>query len=82
MNGFQIAAANSMSAVPASTNWKIVGTGDFNTDGKTGLLWQNTATGAVGIWETNGFQIAAANNVATIPPSSHWQIAGTGELLR
>ena len=43
------------SAVVANpgANWKAVGTGDFNDDGHSDILLQNT-NGAVAIWEMNG----------------------------
>jgi len=28
----------------ADTNWKIVGTGDFNNDAKGDILWRNIST--------------------------------------
>jgi len=35
------------------TTWSIVGTGDFNGDGKWDILWRDTS-GNVAIWEMNG----------------------------
>ena len=31
--------------------WKAIGTGDFNHDGFSDILWQNTSTGKASIWE-------------------------------
>src|SRR5260370_301126 len=36
--------------VLAGPPWSIVGTGDFNSDGKDDLLWHNTATNETKIW--------------------------------
>ena len=30
--------------------WSIVGSNDFNSDGKTDVLWHNAATGETQIW--------------------------------
>ncbi len=35
-------------------NWKIVGIGDFNGDGKPDLIWQNQSTGKLYYWLMNG----------------------------
>ena len=35
-------------------SWKAIGTGDFNGDGISDILWQNTSTGQAAIWEMNG----------------------------
>ena len=34
--------------------WTAVGTGDFNGDGHSDILWQNATTGQASIWEMNG----------------------------
>ena len=36
----------------ADQNWKVVGTGDFNGDGKSDILWRNTSTGENAIWNS------------------------------
>lgn len=33
-----------------SSHWRAVGTGDFNRDGRTDLLWHNPTTGEVSAW--------------------------------
>ena len=49
--------ARACSAAPFVANpgpsWHAVGTGDFNGDGRSDILWQN-ADGEVAIWEMNG----------------------------
>ena len=66
------------SAVVASpgANWKTVGTGDFNDDGKSDILLQNTS-GAVAIWDMNGTSITDSAVVAN--PGANWKAVGTGD---
>jgi hypothetical protein len=35
-------------------NWKIVGRADFDRDRSPDLVWQNQATGQIGVWFMNG----------------------------
>jgi hypothetical protein len=46
---------------------------DFNGDGKSDIVWQNTITGQRLIWIMNGTTIAYAVNLPTVPTS--WSIA-------
>ena len=52
-------SARTRSASPAA-DWNIVGTGDFDGDGKGGILWR-TDCGALATWELNGTQIKSAD---------------------
>ena len=42
-------------------SWKAIGTGDFNDDGHSDILWQNT-NGQVAIWEMNGTNVIGGGN--------------------
>ena len=48
-------------------DWHILGTGDYNNDGKSDILWRNSS-GAVAIWEMNGISAIAAVVVANPGP--------------
>jgi len=43
----------------ADGNWKIVGVGDFNGDGKPDLVWQHT-NGLLSVWYMNGPNLVGA----------------------
>jgi len=71
-------AAYALTNVP--TAWQIAGTGDFNGDGDSDILWRNTSTGAMTDWlglANGGFQDNAANGYTIVP--SAWKIAGVGD---
>jgi hypothetical protein len=57
----------------ADQNWKIVGTGDYNGDGKVDIVWRNTSTGEVYVWYMNGYVRAGGSYLPTVPDQT-WQI--------
>jgi hypothetical protein len=63
-------------------DWKIVGTGDFNKDGKTDILWRNygggTQGGFNGIWYMNGDAVLDFGFPYRVL-DLNWQIAGAGD---
>ncbi len=64
-----------MPAVAIGTSWHIVGTGDFNGDGRDDILWRNT-DGSLTNWlgQANG---SHANNAsASTSVATSWHIAG------
>src|SRR5208282_1329720 len=79
MNGTSILnPTTSYDGTVSPSTWTIVGTGDFNGDGKSDILWRDTS-GDVAIWEMNGTTILnpTATYVATVPTT--WSIVGTGD---
>jgi hypothetical protein len=66
MDGAAIAAAGSPLTVP-DLNWRIVGIGDFDGDGKADVLWWHAGTGQVYVWLMNGLTIADSGSPATVP---------------
>src|SRR6202020_868570 len=55
-------------------SWKADGTGDFNGHGKSAILWQNTVSGQVSIWERDGTTKIGGGPVANRGTS--WQAIG------
>lgn len=65
----------------ADNSWQVVGTGDFNGDGITDILWRNTNSGLVTDWlgtPTGGFtdNLVIAGNASA---SNSWHIVGIGD---
>ncbi|AVH72198.1 cadherin-like domain-containing protein [Nostoc sp. 'Lobaria pulmonaria (5183) cyanobiont'] len=77
MNGFSLQSNNLITQV-ADQNWQIVGTADFNGDGKFDILWRNKVSGENTIWGLNGFSLQS-NNLITQVADQNWQIAGTAD---
>jgi hypothetical protein len=77
MNGASISDSTVVANVGANSSWVTKGVGDFNGDSKADILWDNTVTGDVGIWEMNGTSIASGAVVANASPS--WVIKGVGD---
>jgi hypothetical protein len=53
-----------------------LGTGDFNGDGRSDILWQNDS-GEAAIWEMNGTTVIGAASIGN--PGPDWHIMGTGD---
>ena len=74
MNGATIQAGSGLGNIP--TNWSIVGTGDFNADGNSDILWRDTAGDVMVQLIRNAtlLQQSVLGNVAT-----SWHVTETGD---
>jgi serralysin len=75
--GFVSNDANSWNGVP--TEWRIVGTGDFNGDGRDDVVWRRN-DGAFTQWLAQGNGSFTSNDAYawTVLPNS-WQVDGVGD---
>ena len=74
---FIINDANAFIGVP--TSWHIAGTGDFNGDGRSDILWRHQS-GTLSNWlgtATGGWIINDANAMSSVP--NEWLVAGIGD---
>jgi hypothetical protein len=65
--------------------WSIVGSRDFNGDGKTDLLWHHEKTGEAQIWYLDGYKFVGRATVVGENGSpafvkSPWSIVGTNDM--
>jgi hypothetical protein len=69
MNGAAVLSAGGLGNIP--TNWSIVQTGDYNSDGMSDLLWRDKL-GDTSMWFMNGTSIASTAGVGNIP--TNWTV--------
>ncbi len=63
----------------ADTNWHIRGVGDVDGDGHADIIWQNDATGGLGVWTLNGSEVLSQRALSTESvPDLRWHIVGPG----
>ena len=55
--------------------WTVVGSGDYNGDGRSDILWRNGSTGANTIWRSAN----AATRQAVGTVSTSWRVVGSGD---
>jgi FG-GAP-like repeat len=61
-------------------NWRIVGAGDFDGDGKADIAWRNEATGDNAIWLMDGrTSKAGGERLITRVAGTDWKIATIGD---
>ena len=81
MNGNAILSEVFLTTV-TDTTWQIGGTGDFNGDQKTDILWRNYGTGpyqgANVVWQMDGNAILAEAFLTAVTDTA-WEIGGTGD---
>ena len=63
--------------------WKMVGTGDFNLDGRADILWRHDNSGENVLWYMNGVNLVSGT--FTSPPTLtdvRWKMAGVADFNR
>ncbi|HMH19810.1 MAG TPA: FG-GAP-like repeat-containing protein, partial [Burkholderiales bacterium] len=73
MNGATLLSNSGVFATVSDPNWSIAGVGDLNGDGKSDILWHNSATGENAIWFMNGGSIASGASTNVVQGSG-WSI--------
>jgi hypothetical protein len=73
MNGTAIVGGGTVSANPGPS-WHAIGTGDFNGDGHSDILFQSTS-GQTAVWDMIGTSIVGGGAIAANPGPS-WRAVG------
>ena len=55
-------------------SWHVIGTGDFNGDHKTDILWRNDS-GTLAEWTMDGAQVLAGPQIGSIPDATWKTVA-------
>ncbi len=79
MNGKDFAGWDYLLPTVSDQTWTIVGTGDFNGDGKPDILWRNTTSGENVVWYMNGKDFAGWDYLLPTVSDQTWTIVGTGD---
>jgi hypothetical protein len=82
MSGTTLAEAVSLNPGRVSDpDWRIVGTGDLNGDGRPEIVWQHMANGSLGAWFMVGtaVQDAVALNPGSVA-STAWRIVAVADM--
>ena len=82
MDGTTISGNDSGMPGVAGADWAVKGVGDFNGDGKSDIVFQNTASdggGAVYIWAMNGASIAGDGTGYVASAGADWVVKGVGD---
>ncbi|MGH7973394.1 MAG: FG-GAP-like repeat-containing protein, partial [Limisphaerales bacterium] len=82
LTAWTISGANATSTVQlqpgnSGSRWFATGTGDFNHDGRTDLLFES-GSGNVAVWLLNGFNQQSSTLLTPNQVDPQWQIACTG----
>lgn len=68
--------------VDMPADWVLLGSGDFNNDGKTDLLWRNASTSQLWLWSMNGAAITngvrVTYNSTPVDMPGQWTLMTTG----
>lgn len=79
MNGATVIDQRALSTYVSDLNWKIHGVGDVNGDGLADLLWQNEATGALGVWYLSGSSVIGQWSLSIANVGDlNWNMVGPG----
>jgi hypothetical protein len=68
INGNQVTASPQIGVINAAAGWQFADIGDFNGEGKSDLLFINSTTHGVAIWQLNGTQVVNNPQIGIAAP--------------
>ena len=79
MNGTAILGTEGYLRRVADLNWKVVGIGDFDGDGRADILWRNSSTGENYLYFMDGTTIKPTEGYIRAVADQNWKVAGVGD---
>jgi len=79
MDGTAIFGTEAYLRAVTDLNWKVVGIGDFDGDGKADVLWRNSSTGENYLYFMDGTTIEPTEGYVRTVADQNWQVAGVGD---
>ena len=80
VDGFGGSTGNFMLSAEKANEWMMQeGSGDFNHDGHTDILWCNWNTGQLGAWLMVNGVFNSWRTIGNVPISGAWEIHGVGD---
>ena len=80
MNGATVLGSSTYTNTVPDMNWKIVDVGDHDNDGKSDILWRNTATGENYVFFMNGTSVLSSSGYTNAVPDPSWGLAPVFEV--
>jgi len=78
MDGLSIKPSEGYVRTVADLDWRIVGAGDFNGDGRHDILWRHALTGENYVYFMDGLAIASEGYLRTVA-DPNWEVEGVGD---
>jgi len=78
----QAGAVVSELPLPTAPNGaRVVGSGDYDGNGASDLLWENTQTGALTLWLLNGGAVLGTGTLdrSSLPAGEEWRVGGSAD---
>jgi len=82
MDGNKMLSGGPVGPVVSDLEWQLAGTGDFNGDGETDLVWHHNSLGWVSIWLLRGDTLLSGTQLPLRVTDTNWRIQAVGDLNR
>ncbi len=79
MDGSTFLGDQHIRTVGDDLDWKIVGMGDYNGDGKPDILWHHQRRGDVYVWFMDGPTFLGDQHIRTVGDDLSWKVVGVGD---